>query len=87
MDKKYKILLYISQNPGVTSAEINVNLSRSSIGAYARMLFDEGLIGKDENGGWRLSAGYVMKPYVKEETSLDVVDTQIRKMIELNDQR
>jgi predicted transcriptional regulator len=87
MDKKYRILQYISQNPGVTSADIKVNLSRSSIGVYARMLLDEGIIQKNEVGEWSLADGYIMMPIVKEETPLDVVDKQIRKMIELNDQR
>lgn len=86
MDKKYRILLYISQNPGVTSADIKVNLSRSSVGVYARMLLDEGVIQKNEFGEWSLADGYVMQPRVKEETPLDIVDKQIRKMIEMNDQ-
>lgn len=87
MDKKYRILLYISQNPGVMSADIKVNLSRSAVGVYARMLLDEGIIQKDSDGGWSLVDGYVIKPIVKEETPFDVVEQQIRKMIELNDQR
>ena len=87
MDKKYRILLYISQNPGVLSPDIKVNLSRSSIGVYARMLLDEGAIVKTESGGWMLTDGYVVKPPEKLETPLDIVETQIRKMIELNDQR
>jgi hypothetical protein len=87
MDKKYRILLYISENPGVLSADIKVNLSRSSIGVYARMLLDEGIIVKNALGGWDLAEGYVMQPHIKEETPLDIVEQQIRKMIELNDQR
>lgn len=87
MDKKYRILLYISENPGVMSPDIKVNLSRSSVGVYARMLLDEGIVQRDENGGWSVVAGYVVKPPVKIETPLDIVEQQIRKMIELNDQR
>lgn len=69
------------------SADIKVNLSRSSIGVYARMLLDEGAIVKTDLGGWQLAQGFVMKPYEREETPMDIVDQQIRKMIELNDQR
>jgi len=87
MDKKYRILLYISQNPGVLSANIKVNLSRSSVGVYARMLLDEGAIVKTEEGGWKISEGFKIKPYEREETPLDIVGKQIRKMIEMNDQR
>jgi hypothetical protein len=87
MDKKYRILLYISQNPGVLSANIKVNLSRSSIGVYARMLLDEGAVFKDEKGGWQVTDGYIVAPPEKIKTPLDIVETQIRKMIELNDQR
>lgn len=87
MDKKYRILLYISQNPGVLSADIKVNLSRSSVGVYARMLLDEGAVVRTEGGGWKVSDNFKMKPYEREETPLDIVGKQIRKMIELNDQR
>ena len=69
------------------SADIKVNLSRSSIGVYARMLLDEGIIQKDADGGWTLADGYVMQEPVRKETPLDIVDQQIRKMIEMNDQR
>lgn len=87
MDKKYRILLYISQNPGVMSPDIRVNLSRSSVGVYARMLLDEGAIIKLDTGGWMVADGYEVKPPVRIETPLDIVEQQIRKMIELNDQR
>jgi len=87
MDKKYRILLYISQNPGVMSADIKVNLSRSSIGVYARMLLDEGVIQKDADGRWSLADGYVLQEPVRVETPMDIVEQQIRKMIEMNDQR
>jgi len=87
MDKKYRILLYISQNPGVVSADIKVNLSRSSVGVYARMLLDEGIIQRDVDGRWRLVDGYVIQEPVREETPMDIVDQQIRKMIGMNDQR
>ena len=59
MDKKYRILLYISQNPGVLSANIKVNLSRSSIGVYARMLLDEGAVFKDEKGNLSIYLNYL----------------------------
>jgi predicted transcriptional regulator len=87
MDKKYRILQYISQNPGVTSADIKVNLSRSSIGVYARMLLDEGIVQKNDAGEWSLADGYIMQPIIKEETPMDIVEKQIRQMIEMNDQR
>jgi len=51
------------------------------------MLLDEGIVQKNDAGEWRLADGYVMQPRVKEETPLDIVEQQIRKMIELNDQR
>lgn len=85
MDKKYRILLYISQNPGVMSADIKVNLSRSSVGVYARMLLDEGIIQKDAEGRWSLVDGYVVQEPVRKETPMDIVEQQIRKMIELHD--
>jgi len=51
------------------------------------MLLDEGAVFKDEKGGWQVTDGYIVAPPEKIKTPLDIVETQIRKMIELNDQR
>ena len=51
------------------------------------MLLDEGIVQKNDAGEWSLADGYIMQPIIKEETPMDIVEKQIRQMIEMNDQR
>ena len=59
-DKKQAILQFVMQNPGVTSVDIRVGLSRSSIGAHLRALMVAGLLVQDASRGWHIADGYVV---------------------------
>ena len=81
--KKQAILQFIAKNPGITSVDIKVGLSRSAIGAHARALMDAGMIVKDSSNGWHISSGYVFQTEPKAITPIDIAAEYIRKMIDL----
>ena len=81
MDKKSAILQFIAQNPGVISVDINVGLSRASVGAHAKALLNQGLLIKDSSEGWHIASGYVANTEPKSITPLDIAGEFIRKMI------
>lgn len=81
--KKKSILQFILKNPGVTSVDIKVGLSRSAVGAHARTLMDLGMIIKDAANGWHIASGFVVDSDPKNITPIDVADEYIRKMIDL----
>lgn len=80
--KKQAILQFIAKNPGVTSVDINVGLSRSAVGAHARSLMDAGMIIKDGNNGWHIASGFVVEIEPKAVTPIDIAGEFIRKMID-----
>jgi predicted DNA-binding transcriptional regulator len=83
MDKKSAILQFIAQNPGVMSVDINIGLSRASVGAHAKALFNQGLLIKDSSDGWHIANGYVASVEPKSITPLDIAGEFIRKMIDV----
>lgn len=82
-DKRNSILQFIAKNPGVTSVDINVGLSRSSVGAHARALMDAGMIVKDHANGWHIANGFVVEIEPKKITPIDIAGEFIRKMIDV----
>lgn len=82
-DKRNSILQFIAKNPGVTSVDINVGLSRSSVGAHARALMDAGMIIKDGANGWHVSNDFVVNIEPKKITPIDIAGDFIRKMIDV----
>lgn len=68
-------------NPGVTSVDINVGLSRSSVGSYTKSLSKEGLIIKLSSGGWQMSSGYIVSEKPKVKSAMDIAEECIRKMM------
>lgn len=82
-DKKSAILQFIQDHPGVKSIEINVGLSRASIGAHTKVLLDRGLLIRDGSDGWHVASNYVVKVEPKKVTPIDIAAECIRKMIEL----
>ena len=83
-DKKSAILQFIADHPGVKSIEINIGLSRASIGAHTKVLLDRGLLIRDSSEGWHVANGYVVKTEPKSITPLDIAAECIRKMIDVN---
>ena len=83
MDKKSAILQFIAQNPGVMSVDINVGLSRASVGAHAKALLNQGLLIKDSSEGWHIASNYVVSSEPKGITPLDIAGEFIRKMIDV----
>ena len=81
MDPKTQILSYIQKNPGVTSQEINIGFSRSSLGLHLRNLCDKGLIVKTQDGQWQVSDGYIMQSPVHNMSPIDIAAKHIRNMI------
>lgn len=81
MDKKTIILQYVSRNPGVTSADIKVNMSRSSIGSYLRSLLDASKVRQDENKGWYVMEGVEVNFVPAEQTPIDIAEEAIRNMM------
>ena len=81
--KKKSILQFVAKNPGVMSVDINVGLSRSAVGAYARALMDAGMLVKDLQNGWHIAHGFVVEIDPKAVTPIDIAGEYIRKMIEL----
>ncbi len=82
-DKKNIILQFIAKNPGVTSVDINVGISRSSVGAHARALMDAGMIVKDQDNGWHISKDFIVEIEPKKITPIDIAGDFIRKMIDV----
>lgn len=68
-------------NPGITSVDINVGLSRSSVGSYTKSLSKEGLIIKLSSGGWQAATGYVASDSPKAKTAMEIAEECIRKMM------
>jgi hypothetical protein len=83
MDKKSAILQFITQNPGVMSVDIDVGLSRASVGAHAKALMNQGLLVRDTSGGWHISHGYVVAVEPMAITPIDIAGECIRKMIDV----
>lgn len=83
MDKKSAILQFIAQNPGVMSVDINIGLSRASIGAHAKALLNQGLLIRDSSNGWHVASNYVVSSAPKIITPMDVAAEYIRKMIDV----
>jgi hypothetical protein len=81
--KKKSILQFILKNPGVTSVDIKVGLSRSAVGAHARTLMDAGMIIKDAANGWHIANDFVVEIDPKSITPIDIVAEHVRKMIDL----
>ena len=76
------ILEFIAQNPGVKTIDLNVgNLSRSSLGAYTKILLDEGLLVRDDSYGWHIAEGHIIKITPKKKTSIDFAEDFIRNMV------
>ena len=84
MDKKSAILQFIAQNPGVMSSDINIGLSRASVGAHAKALLNQGLLIRDSSDGWHISTGYVVSAEPKSITPIDIAGEFIRKMVDAN---
>jgi predicted DNA-binding transcriptional regulator len=82
-DKKSAILQFIQDHPGVKSIEIEVGLSRASIGAHTKVLLDRGLLIRDNTDGWHIAANYVATTAPKVITPIDIAAEFIRKMIDL----
>ncbi len=81
-EKKRLILEFIAQNPGVRTIDINVgNLSRSSLGAYTKILLDEGVLVRDDNHGWHIAKGHVITAPPKVKTPIDLAEEAIRNMV------
>lgn len=70
-------------NPGVKSIDINVGLSRASIGAHTKALLDNGMLVRDASDGWHIASGYVISIEPKSITPLDIAGEFIRKMIDV----
>ena len=83
MDKKSAILQFIAENPGVMSADIQVGLSRASVGAHTKALLNQGLLIRDSSDGWHIASGYVASMEPKSITSIDIAGEFIRKMIDV----
>lgn len=82
------ILEFIAQNPGVKTTDIDVcGLSRSSLGAYTKILLDEGLLVKDDNLGWHIATGHVITLPPKMKTSIDIAEEVIREMVKASVQK
>lgn len=82
------ILEFIAQNPGVKTTDIDVcGLSRSSLGAYTKILLDEGLLVKDDNLGWHIATGHVIALPPKMKTSIDIAEEVIREMVKASVQK
>jgi len=82
MDKRALILQYIAKNPGVLSIDINVGLSRASIGAHTKALMDDGKLMRDDSNGWHIAKDYVVD--FDSHTPMDVAGEHIRKMIDVS---
>ena len=83
MDKKSAILQFIAENPGVMSVDIQVGLSRASVGAHTKALLNQGLLIRDSSDGWHIASGYVASMEPKSITSIDIAGEFIRKMIDV----
>ena len=83
MDKKSAILQFIAQNPGVMSVDIQVGLSRASVGAHAKALLNQGLLIRDSSDGWHVASGYVASIEPKAITPIEIAGEFIRKMIDM----
>jgi predicted transcriptional regulator len=81
MDKKKIILQYLLKNPGVKSVDINVNMNRSSVGAYLRSLLDAKMITQDEDKGWHVASWVDVVYEPPEETGMDIAEKAIRSMM------
>lgn len=87
-EKKRLILEFIAQNPGVKTIDIDVDgLSRSSLGAYTKILLDDGLLVKDDNLGWHIATGHVISLPPKMKTSIDFAEEVIREMVKSSVQK
>ena len=82
MDKQNLILQFIAKNPGVLSININVGLSRASIGAHTKALMDDGKLMRDDSNGWHIAKDYVVD--FDSNTPMDVASEHIRKMIDVS---
>ena len=83
-DKKSAILQFIQDHPGVKSIDINIGLSRASIGAHTKVLLDRGLLIRDGSDGWHVAANYVVTTAPKVITPMDIAAEYIRKMVDVN---
>ena len=82
MEPKKIILSYIEMNPGVKTEEIILDeISRASLGLHLRNLMDSGLLIRTQDKGWHLSSHHIMDKPENKLSSMDIVDTHIRKMI------
>jgi hypothetical protein len=64
------------------SADINIGLSRASVGAHTKVLIDQGMLIKDSSDGWHISSGYVVDTAPAKVTPIDIAGEFIRKMID-----
>lgn len=83
MDKKSAILQFITQNPGVMSADIHVGLSRASVGAHVKALLNQGLLIRDASNGWHIAHDHIVSAEPKNITPMDIAGEFIRKMIDV----
>jgi len=81
MDKRNLILQFIAKNLGVLSIDINVGLSRASVGAHTKALMDGGKLMKDGSNGWHIAKDYVVD--FEKNTPIDIAGEHIRKMIDV----
>lgn len=63
------------------SIDIEVGLSRASVGAHTKVLLDRGLLIRDGSDGWHVADGYVVKVEPRSLTPMDIAAEFIRKMI------
>lgn len=82
MDKQNLILQFIAKNPGVLSIDINVGLSRASVGAHTKALMDGGKLMKDGSNGWHIAKDYVVD--FDKNMPIDIAGEYIRKMIDVS---
>jgi DNA-binding transcriptional ArsR family regulator len=67
----------------VKSIDINVGLSRASVGAHTKVLLNHGMLIRDSLGGWHVASGYVVNIEPKKITPVDIAGEHIRKMIDV----
>lgn len=65
------------------SANIDIGISRASVGAHAKALLNQGMLIRDSAEGWHVANGYVANIEPKNITSIDITGECIRKMIEV----
>jgi len=84
MDPKTQILLYLADNPGLKTEQIDIGIKRASLGLHLRNLADKGLLIKTQDNGWQVSKNHVMEKPVHNLSPMDIAEKYIREMISGN---